>query len=303
MDILVTGGTVFASRFTAEYFAKAGHNVYVLNRGNRPQPEGATPIIADRHDLGDILRHRHFGAVIDVTAYNEHDVEHLLDGLGSFDNYILISSSAVYPETLPQPFRETDKCGENSIWGKYGTDKIAAEKALFRRVPNAYVLRPPYLCGPMNNLHREAFVFECAEQDREFYLPKQGEMKLQFFDIGDLCRVMEAILQKQPAQHIFNVGNEKAVTIKEWVALCYKAVGKTPRFEYVAEKIPQRSYFPFYDYEYFLDVSAMSSLIGKLTPLEESLRSSYEWFRNNRRSIVRKPLKEYIDKEFRKEKP
>ena len=47
----------------------------------------------------------------------------------------------------------------------------------------------------------------------------------------------------------------------------------------------------------------MSALIGKLTPLEESLRSSYELFRNNRKSIVRKPLQEYIDKKFRKEKP
>ena len=303
MDILVTGGTVFASRYTAEYFAKAGHNVYVLNRGSRPQPAGVTPIIADRHELNDILRHRHFDAVLDVTAYNAEDVEHLLDGLNSFDNYILISSSAVYPETLPQPFKESDKCGENSIWGKYGTDKIAAEKALFSRVPDAYVLRPPYLCGAMNNLHREAFAFECAEQDREFYLPRQGEMKLQFFDIGDLCRVIEVILQKQPAQHIFNVGYTEPISIREWVGLCYEVMGRTPRFEYVRENIPQRSYFPFYDYEYVLDVSAMSTLIDRLTPLDESLRSSYEWFRNNRQSIVRKPLQEYIDKEFRKENP
>ena len=168
MDILVTGGTVFASRYTAEYFAKNGHNVFILNRGSRPQPTGVTPIIADRHDLSNKLRGRHFDAVVDVTAYNADDVNDLLDGFDSFDSYIFISSSAVYPETLPQPFKETDKCGENIIWGKYGTDKISAENSLFSRIPEAYVLRPPYLCGPMNNLHREAFVFECAEQDREF---------------------------------------------------------------------------------------------------------------------------------------
>lgn len=303
MDILVTGGTVFASRFTAEYFAEKGHNVYALNRGSRPQPAGVTPIIADRHKLGNTLRHRHFDAVIDVTAYNADDVNHLLDGLGSFDDYILISSSAVYHETLLQPFRETDKCGENSIWGKYGTDKIAAENALFGRVQNAYVLRPPYLCGAMNNLHREAFVFECAEQDREFYLPKHGEMKLQFFDIGDLCRVIEAILEKKPTQHIFNVGYDTPVTVKEWAELCYSIVGRDPRFEYVSEDIPQRSYFPFYDYEYFLDVSAMLALVDKLTPLEISLEKSYEWFVNNRSSIVRKPLFDFIDTKLRKEKP
>lgn len=55
MKILVTGGTVFASRFTAEYFAKK-HKVYVLNRASRPQPKGVTLIESDRHNLGDILR-------------------------------------------------------------------------------------------------------------------------------------------------------------------------------------------------------------------------------------------------------
>ena len=49
MNILITGGTVFVSRFTAEYFSNNGHRVYCLNRGTRPQPEGVTPIQADRH--------------------------------------------------------------------------------------------------------------------------------------------------------------------------------------------------------------------------------------------------------------
>ena len=52
MKILVTGGTVFASRFTAEYFAKK-HEVYVLNSGTKPQSEGVHAIVCDKHELGD----------------------------------------------------------------------------------------------------------------------------------------------------------------------------------------------------------------------------------------------------------
>ena len=295
MVILVTGGTVFASRYTAGYFASMGHEVFVLNRGTKPQPENVTPIIADRHSLGDILRNRHFDAVIDVTAYNADDVNCLLDGLGTFGCYILVSSSAVYPETLPQPFKEDGSIGVNSIWGKYGTDKIAAEQALRSRVPDAYILRPPYLCGPMNNLHREAFVFECAEQGRSFYLPKDGSMKLQFFHIGDMCRFMELLIEKKPKKHIFNVGYPEAVTVKEWVNLCYETVGEIPVFNEVYDDIPQRSYFPFYDYEYTLDVAEMLELMPVLTPLSRSLTESYEWFRKNRGLIIRKPLMEFID--------
>ena len=56
-------------------------------------------------------------------------------------------------------------------------------------------------------------MFDCAMADRKFYLPKDGSMKLQFFHVKDLCRFMDVILEMKPAQHIFNVGNETAVSI------------------------------------------------------------------------------------------
>lgn len=83
MKILVTGGTVFASRFTAEYFSK-NNDVWVLNRNTRQQPEGAKLINADRNLLGDTLKQYEFDAVLDITAYNETDVADLLNALGSF---------------------------------------------------------------------------------------------------------------------------------------------------------------------------------------------------------------------------
>ena len=74
MDILVTGGTVFASRYTAEYLIRRGHRVYVLNRGNCVQSDGVVHIQADRHALCGKLKDLRFDAVIDVTAYTGEDV-------------------------------------------------------------------------------------------------------------------------------------------------------------------------------------------------------------------------------------
>lgn len=298
MKILVTGGTVFASRFTAEYFAME-HEVYVLNRNTRPQSEGVTLINADRHALGDALKGYEFDAVIDVTAYNESDVRDLLNALGGFKDYILISSSSVYPETLPQPFKEDMQTGANSLWGDYGTNKIAAEKYLQERVPNAYIIRPPYLYGKMNNLYREAFVFECAERGMPFYVPNGGTMSLQFFDIEDMCRFIAILLEKKPEQHIFNVGDPETVTVREWVRLCYNVLGKEPEIANVMFRINQREYFPFYDYGYELDVSAMSSLMPDVKPLDRGLAESYEWFAANREEVRRKPLFEYIENNLR----
>ena len=297
MKILVTGGTVFASRYTAEYFAKK-HEVYVLNRGTRPQSEGVTLIRADRHKLKDSLKEYKFDAVLDICAYNGKDVSKLVKALGEFGTYILVSSSAVYPETMAQPFREDQMLGTNTIWGKYGTDKIAAEHALEELTENRYIIRPPYLYGKMNNIYREAFVFDCAEKGLPFYVPKDGKMPLQIFDIEDMCRFMEILLEKKPDRKRFNVGNPDTVDILEWVTACYAVLGKKPEFRFVTEEIEQREYFPFYDYGFKLKVDLMRELMPEVKPIEQGLEESYRWYAENREFVLKKPLLEFISECF-----
>lgn len=294
MDILITGGTVFASRFTAEYFSNKGNNVYVLNRGNNIQSSNVIHIQGDRHDLGDALKKYHFDAVLDITAYDLDDVKSLTEGLGTFDRYVFISSSAVYPETLKQPFNEQQICGANSYWGDYGINKLAAEKFVCENIKNAYIIRPPYLYGPMNNLYREAFVFECAENDLPFYIPKNGKMPLQFFHIRDLCRFIEILLDKKSKGQIYNVGNTETVDINKWVELCYKVLEKKPEIKYVDGSVPQRSYFPFLDYSYVLDVTKQNELMKDTIPLFDGLCESYAWYKNNRELVRKKPLIDFI---------
>lgn len=296
MKILITGGTTFVSKYTAEYFVRKGDDVTVINRGSRKQPDGVTLINCDRTQPGDILKGKHFDAVLDITAYTEEHVRTLLSSGVTFDDYILVSSSAVYPETNQQPFTEEQTCGKNSVWGDYGVNKLNAEKYLQEKFPSAYILRPPYFYGIYENLYREAFPFDCAMQDRPFYIPGDGEMKLQFFNVSDFCRFLENILEKHPEQHIFNVGNKETVTVKQWVELCYKAAGKNAGFVSVDKNIPQRNYFCFYDYEYVLDVTKQSELMPDTVSLEEGLQQEFEWYKNNPDSVYfRKPYLEYIE--------
>lgn len=216
-NILITGGTVFVSKFVAQYFSSKKfcdeYQVYVLNRNNHPQVENVILINSSRQNLGSKLEQFNFDVVIDITSYTKEDVKSILDSLGSskekIKKYILLSSSAVYPETLYLPFKETDEVGRNFFWKDYGINKIEAEKYLQENFSNYFILRPPYLYGPENNIYREAFVFDCAENDRKFFIPENENMKLQFFYIEDLCKVIENILIKNPLQKIFNLGNEK----------------------------------------------------------------------------------------------
>lgn len=293
--LLITGGTVFVSRYTAEYFVSKGYEVYVLNRGTKSQSQGVHWIQADRHCLGNQLSHIYFDVIIDICAYDEKDIFDLVNALGNFQQYIMISSSAVYPEYEKQPFQENAKLDFNCYWQDYGVKKIAAEKALLQIVPDAYIIRPPYLYGPMNNIYREAFVFECALKNRPFYIPKDGSMMLQFFHINDLCRFMECLILNPPSQHIFNVGNPQLISVVDWVRLCYQILHKNPEFVFVNSIIDQRKYFPFYDYEYQLDIQKQNSIMPMTISLEKGLLSSYQWYQNNHGLVRRKPFIEYID--------
>ena len=293
--ILVTGGTTFVSRYVANYFVNSEYEVYVLNRNSKSQVTGVKLITGDRHNLCDILKGNHFNIVADITAYNAQDIVDLYNALDSFEQYIMISSSAVYPEYGVQPFLEDSEKNLNKFWGKYGTDKIEAEEALLERVPDAYILRPPYLYGPMNNVYREAFVFDCARADRKFYLPKDGEMKMQFFHVRDLCKLMEVIIASKPSEHILNVGNSEVISIKDWVTKCYACFDKIPSFVNVYDDIEQRNYFSFYNYEYCLDVQRQQKIYKETISMEEGLRESAEWYLENESDVNKKPYFDYID--------
>ncbi len=295
--ILVTGGTLFVSKYIASYFQRNNEG-YVLNRNTHPQLEGVHLIEADRHHLGDKLKDYHFDAIIDVCAYNGNDVTDLLSAVSQVTDYILISSSAVYPETNPQPFTEDQALGPNAIWGGYGTGKIAAEQALLSQFPAGYILRPPYLYGPMENVYREPFVFECALKGRKFYIPKDGKMKLQFFHVEDLCKVIETLLNTHPENHIFNVGNEELADINTFVALCYAAAGKPLTTVNVYGHENQRDYFCFHDYEYALDVSRQKRLLPETKPLAEGLQEAYAWYLRHPDEVMRKGYLDFIDAHF-----
>lgn len=300
MNVLITGGTTFVSKYAAEYFINRGDRVSVLNRGSRAQVEGAEHIRADRLNLEGALEGRSFDTVLDITAYTAEDIRALLLSGASFKDYVFISSSAVYPDTAPQPFTEETPCGENSVWGSYGINKLEAERYLTENVPGAYILRPPYFYGKYDNLYREAFVFDCAMKDRPFYIPGEGNMRLQFYNVADLCRFIEILLTKRPSDRVFNVGNPGTVTVREWVELCYRAAGRKVELRSVDKLVPQREYFPFYDYEYVLDVSKQAELMPETTPVEKGLTEEFEWYKLHPESVYRRrPYIDFIDKNLR----
>ena len=90
-------------------------------------------------------------------------------------------------------------------------------------------------------------------------------------------------------------GKKESVGVKEWEDLCYGCLGKKPAYVNVQEKIEQRKYFSFYDYEYYLDVHKQYELMDTCMDLREGLCESYAWYKEHADEVVKKPYLEYID--------
>ena len=102
-------------------------------------------------------------------------------------------------------------------------------------------------------------------------------------------------MERKPEQHIFNVGNHAAVSVREWAELCYQVTGKEVEFVSVLAEVEQRNYFSFYDYEYYLDVSRQCELMKEAKPLHEGLKEAFDWYIGNMNQVNKKTLLDYID--------
>ncbi len=286
--ILVTGGTVFVSKYLAEYYSLAGNEVYTFNRATHPQPQGVKLIKGDKTRICPELKKHSFDLVLAVNIYTENEMLNLLNSLGDVEDFIFISSSAVYPETTPLPFNTGQPVGPNSIWGDYGINKIKAEKVLLKARPDAYIIRPPYFYGKYQNLYREGFVFDCALKNMPFYIPKDGKMPLQFYNVQDLCKFADSLLIKKPDIHIFNVGNREIIDINKFVEICYDIAGRKLKRIYVDSTHNQRSFFPFHDYAYYLDVTEQYNILPDTIPLYDGFKEDFDYYIKHQDEVMKK---------------
>lgn len=296
--VLLMGGTYFIGRKIAGVLLDEGYDVTVLNRGTKSSDSRAGVIICDRNnpeEMKKALAGRKFDIVVDVSGVNALQMQILYGALdkNALTDFIFISSSSVYDvDNLTVPFRVGDALGRN-IWGDYGTDKIKAEEYLCREFSNGNtrltVLRPPYVYGENNYAQRESFIFNHVINDRPVIIPSSNPV-LQFIYTGDLAHTISALISlKKSGINIYNVGNKKSVTSREWVNACADVTGKKAQiieYDYKKDNRFIRDFFPFYDYDNVLDTVPIHCIYNKETDFRQGLEKAYKWFLENRQNIM-----------------
>ncbi|EJE51600.1 nucleoside-diphosphate-sugar epimerase [Acidovorax sp. CF316] len=286
--VLLLGGSVFVGRALLQRLIAQGFDVTAVTRGLVQSDWGAAHHIAcdrrDAHQLASRLRGHTFDAVVDASCYGPEDCRALLAGLHAMPTtYVLLSSAAVYERsTAPLPFSEASPAHGDGIWGTYGRDKAAAETVLCASsIPRQFVVRPPYIYGPGNNLDRERFVWARQLAQAPIFVPADGETLIQFVGIDDLTRAIVGFLDPQcaVAPGIYNLASPTYVSFNQYIALLGQIAGRQSHVVHVSDStIPAREYFPFRKAHLILSTQKLATWSERpQTPLVEGLQAAFDW--------------------------
>ena len=139
MKALLIGGTGTISRSVSELLINTGWDLFLLNRGNRALPDGASQLIADAGDETAVKKAvggHTFDVVANFRAYTAEDVERdfrVFSGLTK--QYIFISSASAYQKPARNALITESTPLINPYW-QYSRDKAASEEALMLRHKN-----------------------------------------------------------------------------------------------------------------------------------------------------------------------
>ena len=159
LKVLIIGGSGFLSGTLARTARDAGHDVWVLTRGQRPVPEGVTALVADRKDAAAFA-----GAVegagvdwdlaVDCIGYQPVDARQDIEVLSPRAGHLVfISTDFVFDparRAFPQPFDNPHYQSEGYGGGKRGCELelLGADTGDMRWT----VLRPCHIDGPGSQL-------------------------------------------------------------------------------------------------------------------------------------------------------
>jgi len=306
--VLVIGGTLFIGRALVDQLLERGDDVVIMHRGNStPFGNRVREIRCDRNDVA-AVRAALAGSRFDVVYDNVYDwqrgttaeqvtaaAEAVADGLR---RYVFTSSIAVYP-----PGGEYDEDAPlvaSDSPSLYAAQKAASEWALFelqrRNGIPVSTLRPAFIYGPHNAFDREAFFWDRLLAGRPIVVPEDGQRTMQWVHVRDVARAAVLAANTEVAVgHAYNLASYPAITQLDFVRLLARIAGSPANVVQVPreqiERLGGQLFAPPLYFGIFLDIPPITVRVGRvrselgldLTPLEDGLRETYQWYRQQRR--------------------
>lgn len=208
------GGTGTISYDSTLYFLQKGHNVYLLNRGNRNDlvSDQLHYIVGDAYNhelMKEILKGEKFDVIIDFLIY---DINEMQERLKIYNNkcrqFIFISSATVYQLT-------SEKINENSTLGndewEYSRSKQKCEEYLkthYKEYSFYYTIIRPYITYdnrrlPFPVISKASYysLIDRVLHNKPIIICGDGNNKLTLTHTKDFAVALEGILLNPIAQN------------------------------------------------------------------------------------------------------
>ena len=295
MDVLIIGGSGFVSGTLARTALATGHRVWTLTRGQRPVPEGAVPLVADRHDV-DAFADAVAGAAtrwdlaVDCIAYGPEDIRQDVAVLADrADQFVFVSTDFVFDPSR-RAFPQPEQSDHYLPPGSYGGNKRAAELELARADTRAMawtIVRPCHIHGPGSRLGclplhvRDPDLVEALRAGRCIRLVGGGHFLQQPIYAPDLARlILSTAGNARASSRTFNTAGPDIVESRQY----YQIVARALQTEVHIEEEPVDAYLrdhpegaPFLCHRiYDLSPLRRAGLAVPDTPLVEGLRRRVE---------------------------
>ncbi|MSR86437.1 NAD-dependent epimerase/dehydratase family protein [Candidatus Woesearchaeota archaeon] len=194
-------------------------------------------------------------------------------------NFVFASSSSVYGNSTKTPFSETDPA--DSPISPYAATKRMGE-LLCRTYNNLFHI--PISClrfftvyGPRGRPDMAPYIFtDAVSQGKEITLFGNGTSKRDYTYVSDIVSGVIAALDTPLNFEIYNLGNNRMVSLKEFVSLVEDTVGKKAL-------VISKDSFPGDVEITCADISKAEKLLGyhPRVPIEKGMKEFYSWYSKN----------------------
>ncbi len=254
MRVVIIGGTGHIGSYLTPRLFAAGHTVICVSRGlKEPYQRDAAWSLIERVEMdrameedagrfGERIARLDADAVIDLTCYQLHSAQQLVEALRGTGGHLLHCGTIwVHGPSVEVPTTEAEP---RRAFGEYGQRKAAIEDYLLREARRSAlpvtILHPGHLVGPgwapvnpAGNFNTE--VFSRLLQGSPLHLPNIGMETLHHVHADDVAQCFQRALERRSvaAGESFHVVSPAAVTLRGYAERAAAWFGHPAQLEFL----------------------------------------------------------------------
>ena len=283
MRVLVVGGTGFLGSYVSKMLIEQHRDVDLLCRGKTSHTVSGTKVVyhLDRRCSDAVCKcfqGSHYDVVVDICAYSGDDVRILLDCIDT-PRYVLCSTCEVYDFLDGQPINSTSHpIVDYGKARKYVCGKIDAEREVIASGKSFSIIRPSYIYGAGDSIHREDRIFFALLHGNPIKV-KDLDISMNVIHVSDLAKIFvhQTITNENT---IINASNPDRISYRRYLKACERIAGKEVVLISPMEDEGTSVAFPYLDKTIFIQpYPAEENHVEEMVRFEEGLQECFDRYK------------------------